>query len=158
MNIFYLHSDPQIAAKAMTNKHIVKMILESAQMLSTAHHVLDGDQAPSGLYKVTHINHPSTVWVRQSVQHYNWLYRHFIALCDEYTNRYNKIHLTERKLSFILATPPKNITDQGFVSAPPAMPDQYKTGDSISSYHNYYQAEKLHLEVDKSRFRKVLMV
>lgn len=158
MNIFYLHSDPQIAAQAMTNKHVVKMILESAQMLSTAHHVLDGDQAPPGLYKVTHINHPSTVWVRQSIDHYKWLYRHFIALCNEYTDRYGKIHLTERKLSYILATPPRNIPHQGFVSATPAMPNEYKTGDSISSYLKYYQAEKLHSQVDIDRYNKVLML
>ena len=98
MNIFYLDRDPQIAAQMMCDKHVVKMILESAQMLSTAHRVLDGDEYAdkNGLYKKAHVNHPSSEWVRCSYQQYKWLYDHMVALMEEYTYRYGKHHATER--------------------------------------------------------------
>lgn len=157
MNIFYLNKSPKVSASMQTNKHVVKMILEAAQMLSAAHHILDGDDAPAGIYKLTHKNHPSTIWVRQSDQHYNWLYDHFIALCNEYTERYGKIHLTERKLSYVLKTPPVNIPSVGFVQPPCAMPDQYKVNDnSVQSYRNYYIAEKIKTNEDEERFNSFL--
>ena len=160
MNVFYLDKDPNIAAKAMTNKHVVKMILESAQLLSTAHHVLDGDNAVNKdlLYKPTHKNHPSAVWVRASIQNYHWLYMHFLALCIEYSVRYgNKVHLTYTKLSDILLHLPKNLNKFGFTQPPCAMPDQYKVkNDSVQSYRNYYIGEKLKLDGDRSRFISVL--
>ena len=83
MNIFYLDEDPKLAAIYQYNKHVVKMILESAQMLCTAHHVIMGDDADVP-YKTTHKNHPSTIWARQSGQNYAWLYHHMIALGEEY--------------------------------------------------------------------------
>jgi hypothetical protein len=92
MNIFYLDRDPVIAAQMMCDKHVVKMILESAQMLSTAHRVLDGDEYANkmGLYKLAHKNHPSTIWVRTSSENYRWLFNHYDALMQEYTYRYDK--------------------------------------------------------------------
>ena len=100
MNIFYLDRDPVIAAQMMCDKHVVKMILESAQMLSTAHRVLDGDEYANkmGLYKMAHKNHPSTIWVRSSERIIEWLWEHYVALMDEYTYRYGKTHATERML------------------------------------------------------------
>ena len=95
MNIFYLHRDPVIAAKVQYNKHVVKMILESAQMLCTAHHCYgDKDQIQNVPYKQAHLNHPSTVWTRRSKSTYMWLYNHMMALGDEYTKRYGKTHLS----------------------------------------------------------------
>ena len=92
MNIFYLHEHPQLAASYVYDKHKVKMILESAQMLCTAHHVFgNGHNVP---YKQAHLNHPSTIWVRESTHHYYWLYEHMLALGNEYTKRYGKKHLT----------------------------------------------------------------
>lgn len=161
MNIFYLDSNPKIAAQAMTNKHVVKMILESAQLLSTAHHLIDGDQATDKdlLYKPTHHNHPSAVWVRQSALHYLWLYEHFMALCNEYTERYGKIHATFTKLAMPLANFPKNIVYVDFVQPPCAMPDQYKvSNDSVTSYRNYYIGEKLKLDSDINRFISIFTV
>ena len=93
MNIFYLRKDPIKAAQYQYNKHVVKMILESAQMLCTAHHEIMGDDA-NVPYKRAHVNHPSTIWTRSSADNYAWLYWHMVALGDEYTKRYNKIHLT----------------------------------------------------------------
>ncbi len=155
MNIFYIHTSPYTSAKAMSDKHVVKMILESAQLLSTAHHLLESKNAPL-LYKPTHAKHPSAVWVRQSKAHYEWLYEHFIALCEEYTNRYGKVHGTELKLRKLLATPPINLLDNGFTPPPCAMPDEYKDGNSLSSYRKYYEAKKFFNEQDRTRYTKVL--
>ena len=98
MNIFYLDKNPKIAAQMQCDKHVVKMILESAQMLCTAHRVLDGDDYANkmGLYKLAHKNHPSTIWVRSSYKIIEWLYDHMIALMNEYTYRYGKKHATDR--------------------------------------------------------------
>lgn len=178
MNVFYLDSNPIIAARSMTNRHVVKMILESAQMLSTTHRLLDGvfelsfksnnkggfksigywkmqdAHLESELYKVAHLNHPSTIWVRESYDHYMWLYNHMMELGAEYTRRYGKVHASIAKLGDILANAPRKIPHKGFKPAPCAMPDQYKTGDSIQSYHNYYRAEKLKYDFDIERFNK----
>ena len=146
------------------------MILEYAQLLSTAHRVLDGtlstgissigrkqtryvlpDERDSVLYKSTHINHPSAVWVRQSNKNYNWLYEMFDCLCKEYTYRYGKIHATER-LHPKLMNPPVNITDGPLTEPTPAMPDEFKvSGNSVRSYINYYVGAKQHLASWKKR-------
>lgn len=172
MNIFYLHNDPVIAAKAMTNSHVVKMILESAQMLSIAHRVLDGHLEKNGrwtsyklrdpireeiLYKSTHFNHPCSVWARESQDNYSWLYRHFLALCQEYRNRYGKIHETEKKLGNVLDRYPNNLTTRGFTSPALAMPEEFKVEDDpVQSYRKYYEAEKLKKEEDVLRYKEIL--
>ena len=155
MNIFYIHASPIISAKAMSDKHVVKMILESAQLLSTAHHKL-GSPIASNLYKPTHVNHPSTVWVRESVKHYEWLYQHFIALCDEYTNRYHKVHATYTKLNEFLKISPIALQNNGFTEPPCAMPDVYKVKSSMLSYRKYYESEKFFNEQDRTRYNTVL--
>ena len=141
MNIFYLDSDPVKAAQVQYNKHVVKMILESAQMLCTAHHHYDnGHNVP---YKKAHYNHPSTIWCRQNASQYMWLYDHMIALGKEYTKRYKKTHLTITKCKEPLRHLPLGIPDSTFTEPPQCMPDQYKViGDSLSAYWNYYEKEK----------------
>lgn len=178
MNIFYIHTDPVIAAQAMTDKHVVKMILESAQLLSTAHRYLDGKEyiqlSKSGarlrkwnhpdphldatLYKSTHINHPSGIWVRQSKQNYMWLYRHFIALSQEYNRRYGKQHLSYMLLADILATAPKNIPDIPQTPLLVAITDTqwHVANNPLQSYRNYYVGEKLKTEKDTQRYYAVL--
>jgi len=143
------------------DKHCVKMILEYAQLLSTAHRVLDGtlidgysktgrkqkryvlsDDRDSILYSATHINHPSAVWVRKSNKNYDWLYVMWRELMDEYTYRYNKVHACE-KLIIPLRRVPYKIPKGEFTEPTPAMPDHYKVpGDSIQSYKNYYLGDK----------------
>ena len=146
MNIFYLSTDPEKAAKYMYNKHVVKMILESAQLLCTAHVMLDGDDADVP-YKVTHKNHPSAVWARESTYNYKWLYNHMIALGEEYTRRYGKKHLTIIKCSGVLSNAPTNVTKTGPTPMPQCMPDQYKVpGNSVEAYWNYYEAEKVNVK------------
>jgi len=139
MNIFYLDECPKKAAKLQYNKHVVKMILESAQMLCTAHHHYgNGDNVP---YKKAHYNHPSTVWVRQNSIHYDWLYDHMIALGNEYTKRYGKTHLSITKCKDLVYLPP-GIPTVMFNQPPQCMPDEYKDKCSIQAYWNYYIGEK----------------
>ena len=144
MNIFYLDRDPEIAAQMMCDKHVVKMILESAQMLCTAHRVLDGEEYANkmGLYKMAHKNHPSTIWVRSSFYNYRWLFKHYDALMEEYTYRYGKTHATSR-LRDALLRPPKNISLSDAGGDPPqCMPDYCKGEDTVLAYQNYYILEK----------------
>ena len=146
MNIFYLDKCPDKAARLQYNKHVVKMILESAQMLCTAHHCYgDKWQRENVPYKQAHLNHPSTVWARQSRSTYMWLYNHMMALGDEYTKRYGKTHLTITKCKDFLAKPPAYIQGNEWSQPPQAMPDEYKHKDSIIAYWQYYINDKAHI-------------
>lgn len=164
MNIFYLDKDPKVAAQMMCDKHVVKMIIESAQMLSTAHRLIDGteyiDKTANGrkikrwkhpnsnmetyLYKASHTKHPSTVWVMHTAYNYHWLYKHMIALGEEYTRRYGKNHLTITKMADVLRHPPQNIALGKIGTDPtPAMPDECKIpGNAVASYRKYYVMKK----------------
>ena len=167
MNIFYLDKVPEKCAEMHVDKHVVNMILEYAQLLSTAHRILDGvesiglsktgrkqtryvlpDEREPILYSATHINHPSAAWVRQSAMNYRWLYTLLVALCKEYTHRYGKVHKCESVgLVNQLQITPTNIPyNVNFTEPTPAMPDECKvTNDSIQSYRNYYVMNKGHL-------------
>ena len=146
MNIFYLDRDPKIAAQMMCDKHVVKMILESAQILSTAHRVLDGDDYADkyGLYKIAHKNHPSTIWARSGGLNYLWLYNHMRALMQEYTHRYGKIHATERKgiIRNLSKRPYELRRGVGNTTMPQCMPSQYKQECSSSAYRVYDAGDK----------------
>jgi hypothetical protein len=166
MNIFYLHRNARICAEMHNDKHCIKMILEYAQLLSTAHRVIDGtatdclsrsgrkqtryilpDEREHVLYSATHINHPSAIWVRQSKQNYVWLHALLAALCKEYTFRYGKVHKCERDyLVEYLTEPPINIPNKPFTEPTPAMDKMYIIkNDSLNSYRNYYRQGKKHL-------------
>lgn len=165
VNIFYIDHDPVQAAQWMVDKHVVKMILESAQLLSTAHRLLDGretegksktgrkarrwvldDDRDSVIYQATHINHPSAVWCRQSVENYNWLVDHFFALMNEYTHRYGRKHKCFGDLSYMLASPPKNLEEWFWTPMPSAMADEYIiSDDSLTNYRNYYKLGKIRM-------------
>ena len=144
MNIFYLDKDPYKAAEFQYNKHVVKMILESAQMLCTAHHHYDpfGDTYIEIPYKKAHYNHPSTIWCRQNKNHYRWLYNHMIALGQEYTARYGKEHLSITKCRLPLFQYPVGMPDGKFKQPPQCMPDEYKHESAIHAYWNYYIGDK----------------
>lgn len=150
MNIFYVHTNPVYAAQHLCDSHVVKMILESCQMLSTAHRVLDGDDVDPSLYKIAHKNHPSTIWVRSSIDQYQWLYEHMRAMCAEYTKRYGKIHTCQTKLLDVLNKFPANIEDNGFIPPPLCMPEQYKShlfgqcsmDEAVEAYRSFYVCEK----------------
>ncbi len=170
MNIFYLDDDPEICAQMHNDKHVVKMILEYGQLMSTAHRVLDGteyydktknnrnikrwllpDDRENILWKASHIKHPSGLWVRSSNANYKYLYVLWTYLLKEYTYRYLKTHSAIRMQPHF-AKIPYNIPVGKFTSPTPAMPDQYKVpGDSIRSYINYYVGAKQHLASWKHR-------
>lgn len=149
MNIFYLDHDPVICAQLHCDKHVVKMILESAQLLSTAHRVLDGDEnrkLPDArediLYKATHVNHPSAVWTRSGVEQYRWVHDLLYFLIYEYRVRYKKEHKTER-LQPLLLNAPHNINWEAEWTEPPqCMPEDVQQDNTVSAYRDYYAKYK----------------
>ena len=158
MNIFVLDTDAAQAARMMCDKHVIKMILESCQLLSTAHHVLDGDEllvnsgkrkyktfvcTKKNICKATMINHPCTIWTRETRANYIWLWRHAYALCKEYTQRYEKIHAMESMLLNDLYDPPVNIPKGKLTPFAQAMPDQYRDENPVVAYRKYYINEKV---------------
>lgn len=164
MNIFYLDKDPVKAAQIQYNKHVVKMILESAQMLCTAHHhyaeqlVYDNEYIP---YKKAHYNHPSTIWTRQNSRHYYWLFNHMLALGEEYTKRYGKKHLSITKCFDALQNCPVGMPLGGVFEEPPqCMPEEYKVvNDSVSAYWNYYEQEKYKIKAkDEQKIVRTLNI
>jgi hypothetical protein len=157
MNIFYVDEDPIKAAQGLPDKLIVKMPLESAQMLSSAHRILDGDSAvhQDVIYKLTHKNHPSSVWVREGSANYDWLYVHFMALCVEYTNRYEKIHLCQSKLAQILIHRPKNIAStEEITPIAKCVPERYLQDCPVTSYREYLQGTKHYAKWDRIAARR----
>ena len=146
-NEHYLDRHPIKAAQMMCDKHVVKMILESAQILSTAHRVLDGDDYADqyGLYKIAHKNHPSTIWARSGGLNYLWLHDHMRGLMQEYTYRYGKIHATER-LNMGLSSRTQNMDDDAPFTDPPQCMDYCKGEDTVLAYQNYYILESQDLQ------------
>jgi len=166
LNLFVLDEDSAIAAQLQCDKHIVKMIVESAQMLSTAHRILDGNmkRAPSKsgktmskhwvhpdkkldnvLYKAVHTGHPCTVWSMQNDSNYIWHWAHFKALCEEYTYRYGKIHASQTLLLDVLHQIPKNMPSGKMTKQPLAMqsnPECINTNDIVGSYRAFYQTKQ----------------
>jgi hypothetical protein len=179
LNIFYIDHDPVQAAEWMVDKHVVKMILESAQLLSTAHRVLDGKMEirnrlvpgtletpkyrkhkvwtlPDGrndiLYQATHINHPSAIWCRNSIENYTWLVEHFFALMNEYTYRYEKQHKCYGEISYMLQSPPKNLHKYEWTPMPSCMADEYIiSNEPLTNYRNYYIMGKSKMHKWKNR-------
>lgn len=173
MNIFVTDLDPVLAAQNLCDKHCVRMITETAQLLCTSHWIGWSKHlnAPSDLrgkklklwlqpriplpelqppYSLTHFNHPCAIWTRKCLGNYNWLVRHGMALCAEYTRRYGRIHKTEAVIrwagSFLPpvfdATNPKDM--HGLTPFALAMPEEYKVpGDPVQSYRNYYLGSKV---------------
>lgn len=146
MNIFYLDSNPTLCAKYHNDKHVVKMILETAQLLCGVHWVI-GKEAP---YKLSHKNHPCSIWVRSSLENYLWLCELGLELCEEYTYRYGKKHKSQYIIEWCLYNKP-TIPDLPFFEPPKAMPDDYKVKDVTESYRNYYIGAKRYFCVWKNR-------
>ena len=139
--------DVKKCAEYHCDKHVVKMVLETAQLLCSAHHVIDqvtnkyrpsNDQVP---YKLAHKNHPCSIWVRESLTNYLYLCELGLELCKEYTYRYEKRHKSQEVIEWCVTNKVK-ICDKGFTEPPKAMPDEYKVKDVVESYRNYYMVEK----------------
>jgi len=146
MNIFYLDSDPKKCAEYHNDKHVVKMILETAQLLCGVHWV-NGGEAP---YKLSHKNHPCSIWVRSSLENYLWLCELGLELCEEYSYRYGKKHKSQQIIEWCVVNKPK-IPDVPFQDPPRAMPDTFKVDDVTQSYRNYYIGEKKYFSKWKNR-------
>ena len=139
MNIFVLDLDPKICAKYHCDKHVVKMILETAQMLYSVHWVVG--TPPSFAYKLAHKNHPCSVWARTSLDNYIWLCKLGKFLCDEYSIRYCQIHKTSEHINWLSNNLP-NIPSNGITKWALAMPDIYKNDDVVKSYREFYIRSK----------------
>lgn len=144
MNIFVVDRDPIVAATQLCDKHVVKMIVEGCQMLSTIHRLAGSHviHAPVELYKSSFINHPCTIWARTSVNNYLWLAEHTLALSNEYTERYGKIHKANDMSIWFCNNIPTNILKTVLTPFAQAMPEQYKNLDAVQAYRNYYIHEK----------------
>lgn len=139
MNIFVLHRDPKVSAEMLCDKHVVKMILESAQMLCTTIHFFGGNPP----YKPCHFNHPCTIWTRKSRSNYFWLLEHAEHISAEYTERYDKIHGCEKVLKYCRENVPSRLADFGLTEFAVAMPEQYKiSNDPVLCYREYYLKAK----------------
>ena len=172
MNIFILDKNPKIAAEYHCDKHVVKMILESAQMLSTAHwlqalqlfnkqmsdfkRVRDAkeflnvnlQESMKPPYKMTHVRHPCTIWTTESIENYVWHVKLLFYLCCEYTKRYGKIHKTAQYIKWFVNHRPHNIPKTGMTPFKICMSEDYKISlDPVECYKEYYIK-------DKSRFAK----
>lgn len=132
MNIFILSTNPTEAAQMQCDKHVVKMVLETAQILSTV---------TGGPYKPTHQNHPCVLWAKQNRTNFNWLVRHGLALCDEYTARYKKQHKSQAVINEIARTFDQTKLPVGISPFVQCMPDQYKHADPVVAYRQYYHSK-----------------
>jgi hypothetical protein len=171
MNIFYLHPSPGKCARWHCDKHVVKMILETAQLLYTAHWVLAKDAgiqpaldtAPPpktrptehGYISIRNAKHPSAIWTRESLQHYKWLCELGLALCVEFRHRFgDKAHSCEAHILWLYYHAPAQIPDKGWTQPPKAMPDQYKRSkNSVICYRIYYMEAKTALLKYTARHR-----
>ena len=148
MNVFILDDDQKRAAQFHTDRHCVKMILETAQLLCSAHHMSNSKlDIP---YRLSHKNHPCSIWTRTSLSNYLWLANLGIALSHEYTYRYGKTHKSSLVVKWALDNIP-NIPDSELTPFAQAMPEKYKSNDAIQAYRNYYTGEKKHLFKWKKR-------
>ena len=149
MNIFFLDEDVKKCAQYHVDKHVVKMILETAQLLCGVHHVTAHDTAHVP-YKLSHKNHPCSIWCRESLSNYLYLCELGLELCKEYTYRYGKRHKSQDVIEWCLINKP-NIPDIEFTEPAKAMPDEYKVKSVVESYRNYYIGAKSGFEIWKNR-------
>lgn len=149
MNIFVLDRDVRKCAEYHNDKHVVKMILESAQLLCGVHHMVEEntDEVP---YRLSHKNHPCSIWARENISNYLWLCELGLELCKEYTHRYEKRHKSQDVIEWCLINLP-NIPEEDFTEPPKAMPEEYKVDDVVQSYRNYYLGEKKYFSKWKKR-------
>lgn len=151
MNIFYLDPNPEICARYHCDKHVIKMIVESAQILSTVHHILDSAYKPA--YKPTHKNHPCVKWAAKSLFNYDFVSKLGLKLCAEYEYRYSRIHASAHILFGLYENVPQSIPIGEFTPPPQCMPEQYRLEnllslygntitETVTAYRNYYIGEK----------------
>jgi hypothetical protein len=141
MNIFFLAKNPRVCAEWHCDQHCSKMIIEYAQLMSTAHRVTESPYADQ-VYKIAHKNHPSTIWTRASYDHYAWLYELWRELNNEFYKRRGKHHLSWSKLGHVLCFTPPALPAAGWVDPPQCMPDYLKGDECVEAYRRFYCQEK----------------
>ena len=154
MNLFILSNCPNESAELAVDRHVVKIILEACQVMCIPFH-LQGIAAP---YKISHKNHPVSIWVRQSSENFNWTIKYCEGLLSEYTKRYKKIHKSSKVLDWIKER--KNMLifpSTGFTPFAQAMPDDCKHSCAITAYRNYYLKYKQHLFAWKTQVPDFVM-
>jgi len=137
MNIFVVHEKPDVAAQMLCDKHVVKMILETAQMLCT----IASDRGYATPYRATHAKHPCTLWAGKTKANWDWLMAHGIAMCQEYTKRYGKTHKTQAVIEWCSRLE-IDFPQEGLLPFAQAMPSQYKNECAVTAYRAYYHGEK----------------
>lgn len=172
MNIFILHENPQIAAQMHCDKHCNKMIVEHAQMLAAAYYSTIGisrkkeipdnqelvnklfrgwpRKHPDGSewhYAMTHVNHPCTIWTRTSIQNFNWLLECTDALCEEFKRRWRNEPSIKKIVNWMRQNPP-NLPSTGLTPFAQAMPDCFRSKDSVEAYRKYYGMKTSYMKVD----------
>jgi hypothetical protein len=160
MNIFFLHRCPRKAARYAVDKHVVKMLLETCQLLYTCHHTTGSTALTTAPFKkgTTDVrgykkhspNHPCSKWLRQSSVHYLWLSTYGIALLTEYDYRFNPLkvkaaHACAEHIQWLHHNPPTELKNHGWYTPALAMPVVYKSGDPVASYRRYYLGDKQHI-------------
>lgn len=154
MNIFYLDDNPSVCAKYHCDKHVVKMILESAQLLCTALNVLAGEQVTP--YKSTHINHPCSIWVRENYSNWSYVWQLAFHLENEWRFRYNH-NKNHRSMDLLSQSDMVNLAwdllPKADLTKPAlAMPEYCKISDDpVICYREYYKKEKQDLLVYSNR-------
>lgn len=151
MNIFVLDENPQIAAQMHNDKHVVKMILETAQLLCGVHHMSDPTSTVQVPYKLSHKNHPCSIWSRECIENYVWLCDLGLSLCEEYTYRYGKRHKSQDVIEWCLVHNPNIPTNGNITPFALAMPDECKVNSAVESYRKYYIIHKKSLGSWKNR-------
>ena len=156
MNLFVLDLDHKKAAEYHPDQHVGKLLLENFQTLSTAHREIDGDENVNPIhYRKSHLNHPVSKFVRETVDNYLWSFELARYLSEEFTYRTGKVHLSWEKLGKILATPPKGLTKTGLTEFCQCFPDEYKVeGDPVQGYRNYFNGEKQILQKRPAQWKK----
>lgn len=152
MNIFVLSEDPRECARFHNDRHVVKMILETCQLMSTAHVFLDGERTAKArvplILRPTHVNHPVAIWVRQTAENYNWAGELLRNLCLEYNQRYGKVHsyVTNGLVARLMLHRPMNMQHGQRTPFAQCMPAQYRRASAVEAYRLYYFHEKWHMD------------
>lgn len=142
MNIFVLDPSPAVAASYHCDQHLNKMILESAQMLSTAMHGWY-PHLPEYLYKPAHPNHPCTLWVKSSVQNAMWLSDLMYHLDDIRQSLGHNQHASMFIRQIFMDNNDLTYPSYDGISFIFAGPLQYKLRPDLTIYQKYQEYYKL---------------
>lgn len=149
MNIFVLDSNQKKAAQMHNDKHIVKMILETSQLLCSVHHAInidDEEYRENIPYRMAHKNHPCSIWARDCKENYMWLQKFGVELFKEYNYRYEKHHKSYDVIKWCGENIPDLKSKGDITRFALAMPDECKVNDAVKSYRNYYRIHKQYWE------------